>query len=130
MWKIKLLISVILISLCIVSWKCALNYQNKTQFVDVCGTVYKKYDGSSKYGPEFIMIVRADNGIIFDVEVTPSTYATREVGDRVCFSDIQRSKVDSTYKDYTYTISFIWLAFNCIFVIAIIIILAGMIIDD
>lgn len=130
MWKIKLLISVILISLCIMSWKCSLDYQNKTQFIDVCGTVYKKYDGPSKYGPKFIMIVRADNGRIFDVEVTPSTYATKEIGDRVCFSDIRRNKVDNNYQHYTYTLSFIWLMFNCIFAIGILIVLMGMIIDE
>lgn len=91
---------------------------------------YKKYDGSSKYGPEFIMIVRADNGRVFDVEVTPSTYATREIGDRVCFSDIRRSKVDNNYQHHTYTLNFIWFIFNCIFAIGVFVALMAMIIDE
>lgn len=130
MWKLKLLVSVILISLCIVSWKYNFTYHNRTQFIDVCGTVYKKYEGSSKYGPEFIMVVIPDNGKVFDVKVTPSTYAIKEAGDRICFSDIERYKVDDSYQHHTYTISFIWFVFNVILSTGILVLLVAFILDS
>lgn len=114
MWKLKLLVSVILISLCVVSWKYERIYTNKINFVDVCGNVYKKYDSPSKYGPKFIMVVRMDNGKVFDLNVSASTYATKDIGDRVCFTKIWREKIDNNYPKYAYTISTIWFIFNFI----------------
>lgn len=123
MWKLKLLISVILISLCIVSWKYERIYTDKINFVDVCGNVYKKYDSPSKYGPKFIMVVRMDNGKVFDLDVTASTYATKNIGDRVCFTNIWREKVDDEYPKYAYTINTIWFVFNFIVTLGIFIVL-------
>lgn len=123
MWKLKLLVSVILISLCIVSWKYERAYTNKVNFVDVCGNVYKKYDSPSKYGPKFIMVVRMDNGKVFDLNVSASTYATKDIGDRVCFTKVWREQVDNKCPEYAYTISIIWFLFNCIFTIGIFVIL-------
>lgn len=123
MWKLKLLISVILISLCIVSWKYERIYTDKINFVDVCGNVYKKYDSPSKYGPKFIMVVRMDNGKVFDLNVSASTYATKNIGDRVCFTNIWREKVDDEYPKYAYTINTIWFVFNFIVTLGIFIVL-------
>lgn len=123
MWKLKLLVSVILISLCIVSWKYERAYTNKVNFVDVCGNVYKKYDSPSKYGPKFIMVVRMDNGKVFDLNVSASTYATKNIGDRVCFTNIWREKVDDEYPKYAHTINTIWFVFNFIVTLGIFIVL-------
>lgn len=127
MWKLKLLVSVILISLCIVSWKCQLAYDDRTQYMDVCGNVYKKYDSPSRYGPKFIMVVRMDNGKVFDVNVTASVYATKDIGDRVCFTEIWRKGLDDNYQSYTRTISCIWFLFNCIFAVGTLAILMAFI---
>lgn len=123
MWKLKLLISVVLISLCIVSWKYERIYTDKINFVDVCGNVYKKYDSPSKYGPKFIMVVRMDNGKVFDLNVSASTYATKNISDRVCFTNIWREKVDDEYPKYAYTINTIWFVFNFIVTLGIFIVL-------
>lgn len=81
MWKLKLLVSVILISLCVVSWKYERIYTNKINFVDV----------------------------------SASTYATKDIGDRVCFTKIWREKIDNNYPKYAYTISTIWFVFHYFF---------------
>lgn len=88
MWKLKLLVSVILISLCVVSWKYERIYTNK----------------------------------VFDLNVSASTYATKDIGDRVCFTKVGE-KVDNNYPEYTYTISTIWFIFNFIITLGTFIVL-------
>lgn len=117
MWK--LFISVILILLCITSWKCQHTYESETQFTDVCGNVYQKYNSPSKYGPKFIMVVRADNGRVFDLEVTASTYAMYDISDRICFPKIRRVYVDNNYQSYTGVISLTWRILNVLFALII-----------
>lgn len=69
------------------------------------------------------MVVRMDNGKVFDVNVSASTYATKNIGDRVCFTNIGREEVDDEYPKYAHAINIIWFVFNFIFTLGIFIVL-------
>lgn len=61
--------------------------------IDVSGTVYARYQNQGRYGSTFIMVVKMDDGHIFDLQVSPSTFASRTEGSRVSFSDVYASTV-------------------------------------
>ncbi len=68
------------------------------------GIIYEKFDTqtghykSRRISNEFIMVVKEDNGHYFDLRVTPSTYATHKVGDRISFPEIRLSKLGEEEK--------------------------------
>lgn len=68
------------------------------------GIVYEKFETqqghykSSRISNEFIMVVKEDNGHYFDLCVTPSTYATHKIGDRISFPDIRLGKLGEEEK--------------------------------
>lgn len=68
-------------------------------YITVSGTVYARYDNpekeykSRKVTSEFILVVKMDNGHVFDIEVTPSTFATHPEGSRVTFTKVYPSEI-------------------------------------
>lgn len=71
--------------------------------IDVSGTVYARYQNQGRYGSTFIMVVRMDDGHLFDLEVTPSTFASCKEGSRVSFKDVSE---DTVYPDKDFHIGF------------------------
>lgn len=74
----------------------------KEERIDVHGTVYARYDNpyknykSNKVTSEFIMVIKTDEGHLFDLNVTPSTFASCPEGSRVSFKDLRFSEVYPT----------------------------------
>lgn len=74
----------------------------KEERIDVHGTVYARYDNpyknykSNKVTSEFIMVIKTDEGHLFDLNVTPSTFAGCPEGSRVSFKDLRLSEVYPT----------------------------------
>ena len=68
-------------------------------YITVSGTVYARYDNpekeykSRKVTSEFILVVKMDNGHVFDIEVTPSTFATHPEGSRITFTKVYPSDI-------------------------------------
>jgi len=68
------------------------------------GIVYEKFETqqgshlSSRISNEFIIVIKEDNGHYFDMYVTPSTYATHKIGDRISFPDIRLGKLGEEEK--------------------------------
>lgn len=68
-------------------------------YITVSGTVYARYDNpekgykSTKVTSEFILVVKMDNGHVFDIEVTPSTFATHPEGSRITFTNLRPSDI-------------------------------------
>lgn len=68
------------------------------------GMVYEKFETrlgnykSSRISNEFIMVVKEDNGHYFDLYVTPSTYVTHKVGDRISFPEVRLSELGEEEK--------------------------------
>lgn len=68
-------------------------------YITVSGTVYARYDNpekeykSRKVTSKFILVVKMDNGHVFDIEVTPSTFATHPEGSRITFTNMYPSEI-------------------------------------
>lgn len=68
-------------------------------YITVSGTVYARYDNpekeykSRKVTSEFILVVKMDNGHVFDISVTPSTFATHPEGSRITFTNMYPSDI-------------------------------------
>lgn len=68
-------------------------------YITVSGTVYARYDNpkkgykTTKVTSEFILVVKMDNGHVFDIEVTPSTFATHPEGSRITFTNMYPSEI-------------------------------------
>lgn len=76
------------------------SYKGCTEdYITVSGTVYARYDNpekeykSRKVTSEFILVVKMDNGHVFDIEVTPSTFATHPEGSRITFTKVYPSDI-------------------------------------
>lgn len=76
------------------------SYKGCTEdYITVSGTVYARYDNpekeykSRKVTSEFILVVKMDNGHVFDIEVTPSTFATHPEGSRITFTNMYPSEI-------------------------------------
>lgn len=70
-----------------------------TDKIDVSGTVYARYQNQGRYGSTFIMVVRMDDGHLFDLQVSPSTFAGCKEGSRVSFNDVYE---DTVYPNKNY----------------------------
>ena len=68
-------------------------------YITVSGTVSARYDNpekeykSRKVTSEFILVVKMDNGHVFDIGVTPSTFATHPEGSRITFTKVYPSDI-------------------------------------
>lgn len=119
---LKILVTVvILVGNCLI-WVWGSNCVNKQNYMDVSGIVYSKLDNpstsykSSKITSDFIMVIKMDNGHMFDLEVTPTTYVTHNVGDRIGFKDIYKGYV---YTDYKSSMMFSTLGFLALSVLSL-----------
>jgi hypothetical protein len=123
---LRIVIFIITLSSCIASWLFFFKYDKETNYTTVYGTVLQKYNGNSRNGPVFILIVKTSNKAC-DFKVTPSTYATTNIGDRVVFSNVHKSQV---YKDYNKNPTIVWLFLNILFSICTLLICSGCIIGE
>lgn len=70
------------------------------QFKPVTVTVVEKYlPQGGRYTPSPVMVLRTDEGVLFDLYVGYATYATRDKGDRLVFNlrrfDIRQTGMDN-----------------------------------
>lgn len=123
---LRIVICIITLSSCVTSWLFFLKYDKETNYTKVCGTVLQKYNGNSRNGPVFILIVKTSNKVC-DFTVTPSTYAIINIGDEVVFSSVHKSKV---YSDYNKNPTIVWLCLNTLFSICTLLICFGCIVGE
>lgn len=107
-----------LVLVCIISWIYMFRVENKIRYEDVHGKVYYKLDNpvsrykSTKVTSEFILVIEKDDGHLFDIKVTPTTFVTHNVGDRIYFKHLSKSIIYDDYKDYTSLWAMINIAFS------------------
>ncbi len=61
------------------------------------GVLYEKFICPRKY-TQCVMVIKENNGNYFDVCVTPSCYATHEVGDSITIPEVRLSKLGEEEK--------------------------------
>lgn len=92
-----------------------LKLQNKENFRDAHGVCIEKFETvkghrrSTRITSEFIMVVREDSGDVFDLKVTPSTYAVTDIGSRVSFSHIHKQELGEDFTDYSLFVALLFL---------------------
>lgn len=99
----KKMVTKIIIALALLTYSAVSCDRMHPDDIDVSGTVYARYQNHGRYGSTFIMVVRMDDGHLFDLEVTPSTFASCKEGSRVSFKDVSE---DTVYPDKDFHIGF------------------------